>query len=63
MVKALRHGTWMDAERFKETCITEKEKREGIHQPLYGTWIADFTLRQDAGKFMLGKYLSDKQIL
>jgi len=32
-----------------------------IHQPLYSTWVADFILRQDAGKFMLGKYLGDKK--
>jgi len=64
MVTALRHGTWMNEERFKKTCIKEKEKRpgEGTHQPFYGTWVADFTLRQDTGRFMLGKYLSDEKI-
>ena len=51
----------MDEEGLKKTCSKEKKKR-GIHQPLYGTWVADFTLRQDAGRFMLGKYLSDKKI-
>jgi len=51
----------MDEEGFKKTCIKEK-KRGGIHQPFYCTWIADFMLRQDAGRFMLGKYLSDKKI-
>jgi len=52
----------MDEDGFKKTCIKEKKKRGGIHQPLYshGTWVADFMLRQDAGRFMLGKYLSDK---
>jgi len=62
MVTALQHGKWMDEEGFKKTCIKEKKKRGGIHQPLYGTRVADFMLRQDAGKFMLGKYLSDKKI-
>ena len=57
-----QHGTWMDEEGFKKTCIKEKEKRGGIQQPLYGTWVADIMLRQDAGRFMLGKYLSDKKI-
>jgi len=61
MVTALQHGTWMDAEGFKKTCIKEKKKRGGIHQPLYGTWVVDFMVRQDAGRFMLGKYLSDKK--
>jgi len=52
----------MDEEGFKKTCIKEKKKGGGIHQPFYGTWVADFMLRQDAGRFMLGKYLSDKKI-
>ena len=56
MVTALQHGTWMDDEGFKKTCIREKEKRGDIHHPFYGTWVADFMLRQDAGRFMLGKY-------
>ena len=62
MVMALQHGTKMDEESFKKTCIKEKEKGGGIHQPFYGTWVADFMLRQDVGRFMLGKYLSDKKI-
>ena len=46
---------------FKKTFIKEKEKRGGIHQPFYGAWVSDFMLRQDAGRFMLGKCLSYKQ--
>jgi len=61
MVTALQHGAWMDEEGFKMTCIMEKKKRGDIHQPFYGTWVADFMLRQDAGRFMLGKCLSDKK--
>jgi len=52
----------MDEEGFKRTCIREKKKRGDIHQPFYGTWVVDFMLRQDAEKYMLGKYLSDKKI-
>jgi len=52
----------MDEEGFKKTCIKEKGTRGGIHQPLYSTWAADLMLRQDAGRLMLGKYLSDKKI-
>jgi len=54
----------MDEEGFnlKTTCIKEKNKRGGIHQTLYGTWEPEFILRQDAGRYMLGKYLSDKKI-
>jgi len=52
-------GTWMDEEGFKKTCIKEKKKRG----PLYCTWVADFILRQDAGRFIRGKFLSDKKVL
>jgi len=51
----------MDEEGFNKTCIREKKKRGDIHQPFYCTWVADFMLRQDAGRFMKGKYLSDKK--
>jgi len=51
----------MDEEGFKKICIREKEKWGDIHQPFYGTWVTDFMLRQDARRFMLGKYLSDKK--
>jgi len=50
----------MDEKGFKKTCIKEKKKRGGVHQRLCGTLVADFMLRQDAGRFMLGRYLSDK---
>ena len=60
MVMALQHGTWMDEEGFKKTCIKEKKKRGDIQQPFYGTWVAD--LSQHAGRFMLEKYLSEKKI-
>jgi len=62
MVTALQHGTWMDAEGFQKACIEEKKKREGTYQPFYDTWVANFMLRQDAGRFMLEKYLSDQKI-
>ena len=45
MVPALQHGTWMDEEGFKKTCIREKKKRGDIHQPFYSTWVADFTVK------------------
>jgi len=37
IVTAIQHGTWGDEEGFNKTCIKEKKKRGGIHQPLYGT--------------------------
>ena len=48
-------------ERLKKNFTKEEKKRGGI-QPLCSKWVADFMMRQDAGIFLLGKYLSDKQI-
>ena len=62
MVTVVRHGTWMDEEGFKKTCIREEKKRGAILQFFYGTWVANLMLRQDADRFMLGKYLTDKKI-
>jgi len=54
----------MDDKDSKKSCIIGKDKgkRRGIHHPLYGTWVADFMLRQRAKKFILERYLSDKKI-
>jgi len=51
------HG-WIkrDSKRF-----VSRRRKKG-HQLFYGTWVADLMLRQDVGRFMLGKYLSDKTI-
>jgi len=52
----------MEKQSFKKSCIEEKRQRGDIYQPCYSTWVADFMLRQDTERFMLGKYLSDKKI-
>jgi len=38
MVMALQHGTWMDEQGFKKTCIREKEKGGDIH---LGKYLSD----------------------
>ena len=55
MVTALQHGTWMDEQDFKKTCIKEKQERGGNHEPLYGTWAADSRLRAGCRKVYAGK--------
>jgi len=37
MVTALQHGTWMNEGAFKQTCMEQKQKKGGIHQPFYGS--------------------------
>jgi len=54
----------MFGEIFKKTCIKEKGlgKKDIIYRPFYCTRVGDFMLRQDAGKILLGIYLSDKKV-
>jgi len=64
MSLALRYGTWIDEESFKKTFIKKKGKR-GRHPPDSLRYMCSglpIILRQDAGTFMLYKYLSDKKI-
>ena len=62
MVTALQHGTWMDEEGFKKTCIKQKEKK-GKHPPAFLRYM-DNRIHAETGyrKVFLGKYLSDKKI-
>jgi len=54
------HG-WM--RRLSKRLVSRKRKKgEASITLFYGTWVANFMLRQDVGRFMLGKYLSDKKI-
>jgi len=52
----------MDEESFKQNCIKEKKKMGDIHQPFYGTWVADLMLRQHAERFMIRNCVSDEKI-
>jgi len=46
----------------KRLVSRRRGKKEAPINLFYGTWVADFMLRQQAGKFTQGKCLSDKQI-
>jgi len=49
----LRHGTWVDEEGFKRTCIEDKGKRKekggNTHQPFYSTFLRKWFLGQVTG--------------
>jgi len=50
----------MDEERFKKACINEEgENRK--YSSTFSRHMAYFMLRQDAEKFMLGKYFSNQK--
>ena len=54
MVMAVRHGTWIDGERFIKTCIRKMEERGGIHQPFYGMSYVRLRMDRDVGHGTLG---------
>ena len=62
LLEILQKDTWKDNMDFEKTCVRKRRSDKNIQQPLHGTWVADFMLRSDEGRFILGKYLSNKQI-
>jgi len=50
---------WM--RRVSKSLVSSRSKK-GEASTFCCTWVADFMLRQDIKRFMLGKYLSDNKI-
>ena len=61
-LKILQEDTWKNDKDFEKTCVRKRRADKTIQHPLYGTWVADFMLRWDEGRFIPGKYLSNKQV-
>jgi len=59
MVKVLQQSTWIDDIKFLKSCVRARVEQGNINHPAYGTWTADFTLRQNERRAFLGKYLND----
>ena len=55
MVKVLQQNTWIDDRKF----LKARAEQDNINHPAYGTWTADFMLRQNESRAFLGKYLND----
>ena len=62
LLELLQEDTWKNDKDFEKTCARKRRADKNIQHPLYGTWVADFMLRPDEGRFFLGKCLSNKQI-
>jgi len=50
MVKVLQHNTWIDDRKFVKSCVRARAGQSNINFPAYGTWTADFTLRQNESR-------------
>jgi len=62
MVKVLQQNTWIDDRIFLKSCVRARAEQGNINHPAYGTWTADFMLRQNESKAFLGKYLNDPRV-
>ena len=50
MLKVLQQKTWIDDRKFLKSCVQARVEQGNINHPAYGTWTADFMLRQGAMK-------------
>jgi len=62
MVKVLQENTWIDDRKFLESCVRTRAEQGNVNHPAYGTWTADFMLRQNESRAFLGKYLNDPRV-
>ena len=47
LLEILQEDTWKNDKDFEKTCVRKRRADKNIQHPLYGTWVADFMLRQD----------------
>ena len=47
MVKVLQQNTWIDDRTFLKSCVRARAEQGNANHPAYGTWTADFMLRQN----------------
>ena len=62
MVKVLQQNTWIDDRKFLKSCVRARAEQGNMNHPAYGTWTADFMLRQNESRAFLGKYLNDPHV-
>jgi len=59
MVKVLQQNTWIDDRKSLKSCVQARAEQGNINHTAYGTWTADFMLRQNESRAFLGKHLND----
>jgi len=55
-------NTWIDDRKFLKSSVRARVEQSNINHPVYGTWTADFMLRQNESRAFLGKYLNDLRV-
>jgi len=63
MVKVLQQNNWIDDRKFLKSCVRAMVEQGNINHPAYGTWTADFMLRQNENRAFLGNFLNDPRVL
>jgi len=61
-VTGLQQNTWIDHRIFLKSCVRARAEQSNVNHPAYGTWTADFMLRQNESRAFLGKYLNDPRV-
>ena len=54
MVKVLQQNTWIKNRKFLKSCVRARAEQCNFNHPAYGTWTADFMLRQNESRLFLG---------
>jgi len=62
MVKVLQQNTWIDDKKFLKSCVRDRAEQGNINHPAYGTWAADFMLRENESRAFLGTYFNDLRV-
>jgi len=62
MVKILQQNTWIENRKFLKSCVRARAEQGNINHPAFGTWTADFMLRQNESRAFLGKYWNDPHV-
>ena len=62
MVNVLHQNTWIDDRKFLQSCVRARAEQDNDDHLAYGTWTADFMLRQNESRAFLGKYLNDPRV-
>ena len=62
MVKVLQQNPWIDGIKFLKSCVRARAEQDNLNHPAYGTWTADFMLRQNESRAFSGKYVNDPHV-